>query len=379
MKKCICIVSYDWRNIFETDFAQMKDKLKRDRILSDDVEIFIIDWSTKTYFDKRENVSTQHIKGYFGRSRYVYDFLSIFVVPYYLRKHQIRPDYFYTLNFPIVFSAWFAKLVYKTKVLLYLSARPREIAYTRKQPLFRNVYHRISEFFAKPLVDYYFANGYGTLDYLVEIGVPQESVNLVYKDVISRDMTFIRRAKKGKVRKKFGIDHDKKLILSVGRLVEEKNYKALIDNISQVQEGVLMIVGSGEMKEELEQYVQDRGLSQKVVFTGQVSREEIWEYYLDADVFVLSSRSEGNPNVVREAMYMSTPVIANAIPAITEFQKSVNHEIMKVIDINDQNAFVSAINEVFGRKDQTKMMIVYAHQEIDKQLKESEILFNLVV
>lgn len=374
----VCIVAYDWRNIFENDFSQMKEKLKRDRILSNDVEIFIIDWSTKTYFDKKENIATQHIRGIFGKSRYIYDFLSIFVVPYVLLKHKFKPDFFYTLNFPLVFSSLFAKIVYKTKVLLYLSARPREIAYTRKLPKFRNVYHRICEFFAKPFVDYFFANGFGTLDYLVQVGIAKERIDIVYKDVISKDKQYIDKTKLGKVRERLGIGKDEHLFLCVGRLVAEKNYKKLIDHFLHIKEGALVIVGSGEMEDELKQYVEKRGMPDRVYFVGQVNREEIWSYFADANVFILASHSEGNPNVVREAMYMGTPVIANNIPAISLFQENVGHEILKVVNMDNRDDFLEVVNDVFKNKNETQNMIERAKKEIKKQLKSSQTLFNLL-
>ncbi|MCB9798588.1 glycosyltransferase [Candidatus Nomurabacteria bacterium] len=376
MKRKVCIVAYDWRNMFENEYEVLIDRLKRDRLDPENTEILLIDWSTKTYYQEKKNIHTQHIKGHFGKTRWCYDMLSVFVVPYYLIKHRFRPDFFYTLNFPFVFSAWYAKWVHGAKVLLYLSARPQEIAKTRGVKLLRVWYHRVAEFLAKPLVDAYFANGEGTKDYLLRIGVKEKHIRVMYKDVISRDMVHIKSAKAGVITKQYHLGEEKKNVLTVGRLVAEKNHAVLFERIAEDDNLVLIVVGSGELEQELKKKVRDLGIQKRVIFVGQMSREEIWNFYKDADVFVLASVSEGNPNVIREAMYMEVPVIANKIPAVEAMANRSDQKLLEIIDIEDPQQFAAALEFCFSAKKDS--MISHAKQHIVREISVDSSIFELI-
>jgi len=65
-----------------------------------------------------------------------------------------------------------------------------------------------------------------------------------------------------------------------------------------------------------------------VIFAGHVSRQDIWNYYLDADLFILLSKSEGLGLVFHEAMYMNVLVVGSKIEGIIDS-----------IGINEENGF----------------------------------------
>ena len=74
----------------------------------------------------------------------------------------------------------------------------------------------------------------------------------------------------------------------------------------------LTIIGEGPLRESLEQLAADSGVAQQVRFVG--FQRNPYPFLARADAFVLSSRFEGFPNVVLEALACGTPVIATPAP-----------------------------------------------------------------
>ena len=64
----------------------------------------------------------------------------------------------------------------------------------------------------------------------------------------------------------------------VGRFMKQKNHKYLIDIFAEfnrrVPDSYLLLLGTGELEDEIHHYVNDRGLSDRVIFTGSVANVE---------------------------------------------------------------------------------------------------------
>lgn len=107
----------------------------------------------------------------------------------------------------------------------------------------------------------------------------------------------------------------KKIVVTVGRIVEVKGHWHLIRAFSEVArkepEAVLLIVGDGPLKGYLSELIDAYGLTGKVLLIGR-SDNPYW-YDAIADVFVLSSLSEGYPNALAEAVCCGTPCIATDV------------------------------------------------------------------
>ena len=103
-----------------------------------------------------------------------------------------------------------------------------------------------------------------------------------------------------------------KIIVGVGRLIEQKGFSDLIRAFSQVRARIpskLVILGEGGRRAQLEALVTSLNLQNDVYMPGFVKNP--WGYMRDADLFVLSSHWEGmGGNVILEAMACQTPVIA---------------------------------------------------------------------
>jgi glycosyltransferase involved in cell wall biosynthesis len=114
-------------------------------------------------------------------------------------------------------------------------------------------------------------------------------------------------------KKKYGIHG--KVVLFVGRLAEHKGVQYLIQIVPQIlreiPETKFVIVGPDSgYRCQLELLAKTLGVSDSVVFTGQLNENDLLEAYVGADVFALTSRHEGFSIVLLEAMACSKPVIA---------------------------------------------------------------------
>lgn len=98
-------------------------------------------------------------------------------------------------------------------------------------------------------------------------------------------------------------------ILAVGRLEFQKGFDILLEAFKLSNtDWNLQICGEGPEKEKLRERIKDLGLVEKVTLLGNIHNIE--EKYQESGLFILSSRFEGYPNVLIEAMYWGMPVIA---------------------------------------------------------------------
>ena len=111
-------------------------------------------------------------------------------------------------------------------------------------------------------------------------------------------------------------------ILSVGRLHPVKDHAFLIQACWLLKcrclRFVCRIAGEGPQRQSLEGMIRDFDLQAEVQLLGQLSRGQLDEEYARADLVVLTSRSEGIPLVLMEAMVRGRPVLAPAITGIPE-------------------------------------------------------------
>jgi glycosyltransferase involved in cell wall biosynthesis len=89
---------------------------------------------------------------------------------------------------------------------------------------------------------------------------------------------------------------------------------ALIRNV----ECELTVVGEGPIVGELERLAAELGISDRMRFVGYKSAEEVQQYYIETDAFILPTRSDAFANVILEAMAAALPVIATDVGGVAE-------------------------------------------------------------
>lgn len=124
------------------------------------------------------------------------------------------------------------------------------------------------------------------------------------------------------LRRKLGLTQDTLLIGIVGRMAPIKNHrmfldagKLLLDKIASNRINFIL-VGDGEERQSLETYAQHIGIGKHVIFYGW--EKNIPMIYADIDILALTSRNEGTPVSVIEAMAASVPVVTTGVGGIKD-------------------------------------------------------------
>ena len=104
------------------------------------------------------------------------------------------------------------------------------------------------------------------------------------------------------------------VLVAAGRLEHEKGFDLLIEAMALLPDTRVQVVilGEGRLESELRALARKHGLDGRVHFAGFQKNPFAW--FAKADAFVLSSRYEGFPNVVLEALACGTPVISTPAP-----------------------------------------------------------------
>ena len=145
-----------------------------------------------------------------------------------------------------------------------------------------------------------------------------------------------------------GISEKTYVIGHVGRFTYQKNHKYLIEVFQKIHEKIpdsrLLLVGEGELMEEIKQQVNNLHLEAVVIFTGSV--DNVQDYYQAMDVFLFPSNFEGLGYVLLEAQAAGLPCIAStAVP-----EDVVLSEMSFIIDLTEENRWVQKAIEYQNTK-----------------------------
>ncbi|WP_286033948.1 glycosyltransferase family 4 protein [Fusobacterium necrogenes] len=162
---------------------------------------------------------------------------------------------------------------------------------------------------------------------------------------------------------------ENKKVISVGRLVYQKGYDILIGVwrkvVEKYPEWTLDIYGEGKLREELQQKINNYKLENHIFLKGR--EKNIQDKYLEASIYVMSSRYEGMPMVLVEAQACGLPVVSFDCPCGP-----------KDIIINSENGFLCE----FGNIDEMVNKIIYLieneeeRKNIGKKARENSLKFS---
>ena len=131
---------------------------------------------------------------------------------------------------------------------------------------------------------------------------------------------------KEEAQRKLHINHNNKIIVSVGSLIPRKGFHIILEALSRlIQRDTkihLYIIGEGYYRSVLEKKIQDLHLDPHVTLVGEVANNELKSWYSLADVFCLASSREGWANVIMESLACGTPVVATRVYGAPEILTS---------------------------------------------------------
>lgn len=135
---------------------------------------------------------------------------------------------------------------------------------------------------------------------------------------------------------------DEFTVIAISRLVHIKNPFLAIAAFTRIadRDSRLIYIGDGHLRNSLVEKSRDSGDS-RIEFTGLIPRETVFEHLLNADLFITTSRGEGLPVSVLEAMACGCPVVLSDIPPHREIAEGV--DFIPLIKTDDAEGFAREI------------------------------------
>jgi glycosyltransferase involved in cell wall biosynthesis len=169
--------------------------------------------------------------------------------------------------------------------------------------------------------------------------------------------------------REWGLEPGTRLVLAVGRLVEQKNHALAIRALAEVPNASLAIVGDGPLRPELEQVATETGVSDRVVFAGL--RPDARALMGAADAIVLPSHWEGLPLVALEALASGTPLVATEVRGLRELVTDGREALL--VPPDDQHALARALRRVLDDPELAAALAGRA-REVDGAGSEAEMV-----
>ncbi len=198
-----------------------------------------------------------------------------------------------------------------------------------------------------PTADDIIAVSNGVADDLADKArIDRASISVIYNPVVTPELNDKMRET---VNHPWFQNANPPVIMSIGRLSAEKDFGTLIRAFAKVRKQIhvrLMILGEGEDRPQLEKLVKQFNLEEDISLPGFVSNP--YPFLAGASAFVLSSKWEGLPSVLIEALYCGVPIVA------TDCQ-SGPHEILKgglygrLVPVGDVETMAQAMYETLDR------------------------------
>ncbi len=208
-------------------------------------------------------------------------------------------------------------------------------------PLRRRLIRKYGAMFFYRFADRVVANSKGSAEDLIKtLKLKRDKVKVIYNPTVTPDI--FEKAKE-EVDHKWLKNKKSLVLLAVGRLHQQKDFPTLIKAFNKLKrEAKLIILGEGEKRKELEKLIKELNLEDSVDIPGFVDNP--YAYMARADVYVLSSRWEGLPNTLIEAIACGTPVVSTNCPSGPS-EILENGKYGKLVPVGDTNSLAEAIEE----------------------------------
>lgn len=160
-------------------------------------------------------------------------------------------------------------------------------------------------------------------------GIPAEKLHVVRRGV---DRALFFPGDREAARKRLGLPTDVPVLIAVGRLVPVKGFDLLVEAChllkTREQDFRCYILGSGECHDSLTQQIDRLNLSEQVFLRGAQPQTQLPDWYRAADLTVLSSHSEGVPNVLMESIACGTRFVATNVGGVSEIADPQAHRLV---------------------------------------------------
>jgi len=207
---------------------------------------------------------------------------------------------------------------------------------------------------ASQFADEVVAVSHRTRDELIRFeGIAPEKISVIYNGI---NIKLTRKTPPEELRKEFGFTNGDTVIGTVGRLEDQKGLDLLLASIPHVlrqfPQTRFMIVGGGSKEQELKRLASELKISEHVIFTGW--RGDAVDLIQVFDGFVSTSRFEGMPMVLLEAMALSKPIVATSVGGVSEVVKDGFNGML--VNSRDPEDVAKALLELISNRRSAEQM-----------------------
>jgi Glycosyltransferase len=210
---------------------------------------------------------------------------------------------------------------------------------------------------------YLVCNAAGICDYVINNGWSRERIFYLPNFIDEKRMPPVRRSQ-------FNTPEDVRLIVSCGRLHDNKAFDTLITALTRIDHAYLWIVGDGPLADKLIRQVSGYELQDRVRFLGW--REDVAAIHATADVFVCPSRHEPFGNVILEAWAHETPIVATAAEGPVELITNGVNGLL--VPIDDPEKLADAINKLLHNAELAAKLSRNGHDHYLKNFSEDVVV-----
>ncbi len=177
---------------------------------------------------------------------------------------------------------------------------------------------------------------------LLKAGIKEKKIRIISTPVNLDKFKIFNQEIVDDIRNEHG---NKKNILFVGRLVKVKNLGLLISSFSLVKEKYknvnLLVLGQGPEKGEVKKLIKKLKLTDSIFLLGTMNHKQLSNYYRAVDILVLTSFSEGMPNVLIEGGFCGLPLISTRVSGAEEIIKDGYNGFL--FPVGDKNILVEKL------------------------------------
>ena len=181
---------------------------------------------------------------------------------------------------------------------------------------------------------------------MVQLGIAKDRISVIGNPV---DIENIRSRAMDRADMHL-IDTYQPFVLCVGRLVPQKDFATVIRAFARIRDCTslnLVILGDGPERSRLRSLAAEYDLGDRLYMPGQVTNPYPWMKH--ASAFVLSSRWEGYPNVLLEALCLGTPIISTEYdPSVRAILSVAEDQYVRIVPVGDPDSLSRAIIEFSG-------------------------------
>ncbi len=219
--------------------------------------------------------------------------------------------------------------------------------------------------------------------YFVEqLDIPSKSIRVINNGIDTK--RFSPNGERKKFAEIIPLKNSKKIVINVGRFAEAKDHLTLLSAVHKVLQKRddlhLVLVGDGELRSAIEMKIDELGLGNHVSLLG--SRSDVDKLMPSADIFVLSSKREGLPMVLMEAMSSGLPVVATDVGGIAELvHNNVNGAL---VPPQNADSLAEAINTILEHPNKALQMgksarnLIINRYSLDKISESYAALYNSI-